>query len=242
MKRWKIFGLIVLTIVLFFVLRSCWNRYTARELADEYIRTTYKGVDFKLHWPRYYSSLFTKQKEYHVVGESAINGREFQFLVIVDRRRMKVLSSNFVISRFNGEISAYLKQRLQPVVGDVELKVGTNGGSFLHDGDDKKYYLASLEEVIDKFDYLPDVGIKWRGMGELTNEQLYDICMSMVEILKQQPFSIGGLDFRYFTEKHIMMLSDYGLKRITNAPREEVMKKISRNELAPEGQKPRYSF
>lgn len=74
------------------------------------------------------------------------------------------------------------------MVGDAELKVGTNGGSFLHDGDNNKYYMASLKEVIDKFSYLPDMGIKGRGIGgtELTNEQLYDICMSIVEVLRQR--------------------------------------------------------
>ena len=242
MKKWKIFVLFILAVALFFFLRSCWNRYTARELADEYIRTTYKGVDFKLDWPRYYSSMFTNLKEYHVVGDSVINGKRFQFLVIVNHSRTKVKSSNFVKSRFNGEISAYLKQRLQPVVGDAELKVGTNGGSFLHDGDDKKYYLASLEEVIDKFDYLPDVGVYWKGSEELTDEQFYDICTSMVEVLRQEPFSIGGPNFRYFTETYVTILSWYGLESDKNTPREEVMKRISRNEIAPEGQKPRYSF
>lgn len=61
------------------------------------------------------------------------------------------------------------------------MKVGTNGGSFLHDGDDKEYYLASMEEVIDKFSYLPDVGVHWKGAKELTNEQLYNICMSIAK-------------------------------------------------------------
>lgn len=242
MKKWKIFVLIVLAVALFFILRSGWNRYTARELAEEYIRTTYKGVDFKLDWPRYYSSFFTDLKEYHVVGESVIQGRKFQFLVIVNHSRTKVKSSNFVMSRFNGEISAYLKQRLQPVVGDAELKVGTNGGSFLHRGDAQKYYLSSLKEVLDKFESLPDVGIEWKSMEELTNEQFYNICTSLAELLKQQPFSIGGISFRYFTEKHVMILDDYGLEEISDTPQKEVMKKIHKNEIAPEGQKPRYSF
>lgn len=160
-------------------------------------------------------------------------------MVIVNHSRTKVKCLDFVASRFRGEISAYLKQRLQPVVGDAELKVGTNGGSFLHDLDDKKYYFASLEEVIDKFSYLPNVGVYWKGAKELTNEQLYNICTYMPEVLRQESFSIGGLDFRCFTEKYVMILSSFGLESI---PREEVMKKIKKNEIAPKGQNPQYSF
>lgn len=242
MKKWRIFILIVLAVVLFFILYSCWNRYMARELANEYVRKTYNGVEFKLHWPRYYSSLFTDQKEYHVVGEAQIGGRKFNFLVVVNHRRTKVLGSNLVSSRFSGEIGAYLQQRLQPIVGQAELKVSTNGGSFLRSEDVKQYYLAPLEEVMDKFSYLPDVGIKWRGEEELTDGQLYNICMSMAEALRQEQFSIGGLDFRYFTDKYVHILSGYGLDSGKDTPREKVMKRINKYEISPEGQKPQYKF
>lgn len=76
MRRWRIFVLFLLAIALFFILSSCWNRYTARELADEYIGTTYKGVDFKLDWPRCYSSMFTNLERISCGGGVSRSGEE----------------------------------------------------------------------------------------------------------------------------------------------------------------------